>query len=174
MSKQLLIIDTNLTTDGFNSVCNMAAGPIEGLQSLENYIVALEGGNQSADVTAKVGAVSAIATYTFTGQPTAAQTCTVGNLVLTAVAGTPSSTQFQIGGTVSATALNLATTIILNFPNTFTINVDPTPGRINLIATVPGISGNALGLSLGNLSNVTLNQNFSGGSDGTSYTLARK
>lgn len=133
-----------------------------------------QGGNQSADVMAKVGAVSAVATYSFSGQPTADQKCTVGNLELTATAGTPTSSEFQIGGTVSETALNLATSIILNFPGTFTIDVSATPGQINLIATTPGNAGNALGFSAGNLANFTIDQNFSGGSDGTVSILSSK
>lgn len=174
MSKQLILIDTNLTAAQFKSVCPMAAGPVEGLQSLENYIVALEGGNQSADVTAKVGAVSASATFTVTSTgPTNTQAGSLLNQTLTAVTSgaDPAMGQFNI----NATPANVAASMVLAINATLGTKVLATSalGVVTVTALVPGVMGNGLQISAGNLSNVAAGA-FANGSDGTKYTLAGK
>lgn len=171
MSKQLIIIDTELSADGFKSVCNLAPGQMEALVQLENYFGALSGGNQSAEVKVKVGAVQASCAITFSGNPTAAQACYIGNATITAKASgaVPTNGEFNIGVNATATAANLAATINIYWADV--IEASANLGVVSLKAAMPGKSGNGLGVSAGNLSNATLDHSFTGGSDGTTYVI---
>lgn len=174
MSKQLILIDTDLSKAGFQSVCPMDAGPIEGLQSLENYIVALEGGSQSADVTAKVGAISATATFTFTSTgPTNGQTASLLNTTLTAVTSNanPALGQFNI----SATPATVAASMVLAINAVLGTKVVATSalGVVTVTAKIPGVMGNGLQISAGTLSNTSAGA-WANGSDGTEYVLDSK
>lgn len=174
MSKQLILIDTSLSVDGFKSVCPMEAGPIEALQSLENYVVALEGGNQSADVTAKVGAVSAFATFTVSSTgSTNGQAGSLLNVALSAVTSNadPAAGEFNINATPTTQAASMQAAIEAVLSDKLIVSRNN--AVITLIAKIPGVMSNGLQISAGNLANVVVAQ-FSGGSDGTEYTLNSK
>lgn len=174
MSKQLILIDTELSEAGFKSVCPMEGGPIERLQSLENYLVALQGGNQSADTTMKTGAVSASATYTFSSTgPTNGQACTLLNTTLTAVTSSadPAQGQFNINATPATVAASMVLAIQAVLGNK--VSVSRNGGVVTVTSKIPGALTNGLQISAGNLSNVVAAQ-FSGGSDGTEYRLSGK
>lgn len=174
MSKQLIIIDTNLTTDGFKSVCPLAAGPVEGLQSLENYIVALEGGNQSADVTAKVGAVSASATFTVSSTGSvAAQAGSLLNITLTGRASAPAANEFVVSTTPSVQATNMAAAINASTSLNTKVTAVAVGAVVTITSKIPGVMSNGLQISAGTLANVAVGA-FANGSDGTSYTLCDK
>ncbi len=175
MSKQLILIDTNLTADGFKSVCSMAAGPIEALQSLENYVVALEGGNQSADVTAKVGAVSATATITSTGTAANNETMKLANQTITAKtsAAVPANGEFNISATPATQAASIALAINSVVALQGIVSAVAVEGVVTVTAAIPGKASNGLECADVNLANVTV-AGFSGGSDGTEYRLASK
>lgn len=174
MSKQLILIDTDLSKAGFQSVCPMEAGPVEGLQSLENYIVALEGGNQSADVSAKVGAISATATFTITSTgPTNGQAGTLLNTTLTAVTSSadPALGQFNINATPATVAASMV--LAINAVLGDKVLATAALGVVTVTALVPGVLGNGLQISAGNLSNTSAGA-WANGSDGTQYQLAGK
>lgn len=175
MSKQLILIDTELSADQFKSVCPMAAGPIEALQSLENYIAALEGGNQSADVSAKVGAVSAVASFIVSaGGSTAAQAMTLLNVTLTAIASNPGQNQFVPSATAATQATNMVNAINASADLSSKVLATQVGGQVFIMAKIPGAMSNGLQIALGNLANVGTLVAFAGGSDGTAYQLAGK
>ena len=156
MSKQVILIDTDLSKAGFQSVCPMEARPVEGLQSLENYIVALEGGNQSADVSAKVGAISATATFTITSTgPTNGQAGTLLNTTLTAVTSgaNPALGQFNINATPATVAASMV--LAINAVLGDKVLATAALGVVTVTALVPGVLGNGLQISAGNLSNTS-------------------
>lgn len=170
MSKQLIVIDSpGLTADGFKSVCNLAPGQLDACNSLVDYFGALAGGNQMATVDVKVGAVQASSKITFSGAPTAEQQCYIGNITVTAKSNGATGYEFNIGGSVGVTATNLANMINAQFAGI--MSAVALAGAVTITAVVPGVSGNALGISVGNLSNTTLNNSFQGGSDGTTTIL---
>ena len=173
MSKQLILIDTALSTDSFKAICPMAAGPIEGLQALENYIVALEGGNQSAAVTAKVGAVSATATITSTGTAANNETMKLANQTITAKTSgaVPASGEFNISATPATQAASIALAINSVVALQGIVSAVAVQGVVTVTAAIPGKASNGLECADVNLANVAVS-GFSGGSDGTSYTLA--
>ena len=174
MSKQLILIDTELSADSFKSVCPMDAGPIEGLQSLENFIVALEGGNQSADLTAKVGAVSASATFTVSSTGSvAAQAGTLLNISLTGRASAPAMNEFVVSTTPATQAANMAAAINASTDLNKKVSAVAVGAVVTITSKIPGDMSNGLQISAGNLANVALGA-FANGSDGTEYILAGK
>lgn len=175
MSKQLILIDTDLSKAQFQSVCPMEAGPIEGLQSLENYVVALEGGIQSADVSAKVGAIQATASITSTGTATAAQTMKLCNQTLTAKASgaDPELGEFNVSATPATQAASIALAINSMTELQGLVTAEANAGVVTVTAVIPGVMGNGLECADVNLANVSV-VGFADGSDGTEYTLASK
>jgi hypothetical protein len=99
-------------------------------------------------------AVSASTTGTFTGAPTAADTITVNGVVFTARASGAVANEFNIGGSVTANAANLAAAInasttagIIN-----TVGATSALGVVTFYAIVPGSAGKNIPIteSLGN------------------------
>jgi phage tail sheath gpL-like len=176
VSKQLILIDSDLSADQFKSVCPMEAGPIEALQSLENYVVALEGGNQMADVSAKVGAVQATATVTMTGTAANNETMKLCNETLTAKTSgaDPEAGEFNISATpnTQADSLVLAINSMPELAGLVTAARTGT-GVVTITAVIPGVMGNGLECADVNLANTAV-VGFADGSDGTEYSLASK
>lgn len=170
MSKQVIVIDTDLTAVGFQSVCNLAPGGLPALVQIQNYFGALCGGNQSAEVTANVGAVSASATITSTGTATAAQTMTLLNVTLTARASAPAANEFVVSATPATQAANIAAAI--NASASFAGKVVATSnlGIVTVTSVIPGVMANGLQIANVNLANVTVAA-FSGGSNGTQTVI---
>lgn len=83
------------------------------IETCSNVVAMLLSGAQAANIGgAWVNpARSHVGTLTFTGQPTAGQTVTIGTFVFTAVAGTPGNFQFQIAGTTTGTIDNLVASV---------------------------------------------------------------
>lgn len=174
MSKQLILIDTVLTAEGFKSVCPMAAGPTEALQSLENYVVSLEGGVRSADVTAKVGAVSAAATFTVASTGSvAAQAGTLLNVTLTGRASAPATNEFVVSTTPSIQATNMAAAINASTSLNTKVTAVAVGAVVTITSKIPGVMSNGLQIAAGTLANVTAGA-FASGSDGTEYRLSGK
>lgn len=173
MSLQRLVIDTgSLSADGFKSVCDLSPGQLPALQNLENYIGAISGGNQMASIAIKVGAVQAAGSLTVAaGGSTATQACTICNVTLTARASNPAANEFVVSATAATQAANMAAAINASADLAGKVVATVPSGGIVLITSlVPGLMGNGLQLSAGNLGNVTLAA-FADGTDGTSYTL---
>jgi hypothetical protein len=108
-------------------------------------------------------------TLTFTGQPTPAQTMSVGNVIFTAVASGATGNQFNIGASPTATAQNLATAVAGNSGLVFILTPSTSGTTVTFTAYQPGIEGNGIQLSTG-LSNTTVTL-FSNGVTGTNSPL---
>lgn len=174
MSLQRLIINTELSVDGFKSQCDLAPGQLPALNNFIDYLAALEGGNalgNGALLSFAVGAVQASATFTVASTgPTNSQTATLLNTTLTAVTSgaDPALGQFNI----NATPANVAASMVLAINAVLGSKVIATSalGVVTVKALVPGVMGNGLQISAGTLSNVTAGA-FANGSDGTAYAL---
>jgi len=172
MSKQLIEIDTSLSAAGFKSVCDLAPGQLESIISLENYFAALAGGNQSAQVTVKVGTVQATATIVSTGTAANNETMRLCNVVLTAKTSgaVPASGEFNISATPATQAANIALAINSVVALQSYVTALASSGTVTVTSKIPGTIGNALECIDVNLANVAVNA-FSGGSDGTTYVI---
>lgn len=172
MSLQRIIIDTgDLTAVGFKSVCDLAPGQLPALQNLVNYLGAIEGGLQMADLKIQVGAVQAAGTLTVASTgPTNSQTCSILNVTFTAVTSGATGNQFNISATPSVVATNIAAAINASANLAGKVTAVAVGAVVTITSVVPGLVGNGLALSAGTLSNVTAGA-FAAGSDGTSYDL---
>lgn len=81
------------------------------MNNLVNLMSGIQGGAYNAAMNVKLGAVQASLAGTFTGAPTAAETCTINGVAFTARASGAVANEFNIGGTVTITATNLAAAI---------------------------------------------------------------
>lgn len=171
-SKMVLIVDSDLSADGLESVVNLAPGQLDAVQSLENYLGAVSGGNQSADLTVNQGAVSASGTITSTGTATAAQTMKIANETLTAVASgaDPAVGEFNVSATVGTQATSIALAINSMPELSGIVTAVANAGIVTVTAVVPGVVGNGIELVDVDLGNVTVAA-MSGGSNGTQYVL---
>lgn len=171
MSLQRIVIDCgDLSADGFKSVCNLAPGQLPAAINLQNYIGALCAGEQMASVSVKVGAVKATATITSTGAAVALETMTLANVTLTAVAADPGENEFIPSATVGTQASRIAACINASSDLAGIVTAEANAGVVTVSAVVPGLLGNGLQIADVDLSNVAVAA-FSGGLDGTSYTL---
>jgi len=170
MSLQRLIINSDLTANGFKSVCDLTPGRLVAMNNFENYIAGLTGGNYMALLSFAVGAVQATATFTHTGTATNAQAGTLLNTTLTAVTSNADPTMGQFN--ISATPATQAASMVLAINAVLGTKVLATNvlGVVTITALVPGVMGNGFQISAGNLSNVAAGA-WANGSDGTAYTI---
>lgn len=168
-SFQRVIIQTPGTAADFKSVCNLAMGGLDAAQNFENFVAATQGGNQMASYSFQVGAVKASATITSTGAATADETLTVLNVVFTAKNSGATGNQFNVSGTPATQAANIAAALNASSNLSGKVVATAALGVVTVTSVVPGLVGNGLQIS-DTLTNVTAAA-FSGGSDGTSYTV---
>lgn len=166
-----LVITSNGTALGFKSQCNLAMGGLDAANSFANYIAGLTGGNEiGASLAFKVGAVQATGTITSTGAATAAQAMTLLNVTLTAIASDPANNQFVPSATVGIQAANIAACINASTSLAGKVTATAALGVVTVTSIVPGLLGNGLQISAGNLSNVSVGA-FANGTDGTAYSI---
>lgn len=166
-----IIINSPDSDDKINSFVNPRSGLAkQNLNGIENYALALEGGAYNFTDGLIVIAGKASATVTFTGAPTAAQTVTINGVVFTARASGATGNEFNIGGNVTATALNLATAINASTTDGISgaVTASSSSGVVTITAITPGKAG--LGYTIAEtLSNATAT-NFALASAETSRT----
>jgi len=169
MSLQRIIIDAPETATNMVSILNLSSGEKTGLINLSTYLRSVAGGARDASLSVLVGAVQATGLVTFTGAPTAAQTVTIGNVVFTARASGATGNEFNIGGSITISATNLAAAINASANLAGKIVATSDVGVVTLTVVAPGVIGNAIALSE-TLDNATVTA-FANGADGTSYSL---
>lgn len=114
MAKMVLEIELDQNATQMVDVYGKAlTAPYVFINEIENLLNGLSCGAYNGVINAKLGAVQAQITGTFTGQPTANDTIVVNGVTFTAVSevSTPTELQFKIGTTVSLAASNLAAAI---------------------------------------------------------------
>lgn len=167
-----LVLTSDLTSAGFKSVSDLAPGQLPALNNFINYLGGVSGGNYMADMAFKVGAVKATGTLTVAaGGSTALQTCSVCNVTLTAVAANPAANEFVVSATAATQATNMAAAINASASLSGKVTASAALGVVTITSVVPGLLGNGLQLSAGDLANVTLGA-MANGTDGTSYSLS--
>lgn len=172
MAFATVIIETKqLGADVANQIKPQAANKAKSLARLGRYIEGMGLGARRGVVNLRTSAVKSTATITFTGAPTANDTFVLCGTTFTAKASGATTNEFNIGGTVTETATNVAAAINASNAATVTASVVATSsaGVVTITALDPGAMGNGLRLteSLDNATRV----DFAGGSNGTSTTL---
>lgn len=174
MSKMLILIDSNLSADSLKSIVPLEGDKYTRMQAVSDYLMSLSGGNQDADGSVKVGAVSAVASFINTGAATAAQAMTLLNVTLTAIASNPAANQFVPSATPATQAQNMVDAINASPDLSAKVVATRVDGQVIVTSKIPGAMSNGLQISLGNLSNVGTLVAFAGGSDGTDKIIATK
>ncbi len=171
-SLQRLVITSNGTLADFNSLCPLAVGQEFAMNNFINYLTGVNGGAiQGASFAFNVGAVQASGTFTVAAGGSAnGQSGTLLNVALEAVTSgaDPAAGEFNISATAATQAASMVTainTVLGDKVLATTVN-----GVVTVTALVPGLVGNGLEISAGDLANVTAGA-FANGTDGTAYTL---
>lgn len=174
MSLTRLVISTELSADGFKSVCSLAPLGLDAVNNFHNYIGGVTGGNYPASLSFNVGAVKAAGTITFSSTgPTNNQTCTIGNVTFTAKTSGATGNQFNISATPATVAANLAAAINASASLSGIVTATSLLGVVTITAAVPGTLGNGIQLANVDLSNAVFVA-LSGGSDGTAYSIDKR
>lgn len=167
-----LILNSNGTAADFKSQCNLSMGGLDAVTNFAAYVEGVTGGNYGADLDFQVGAVQAIGSLTVAAGGSANdEACTICNVEFTAKTTGATGNEFNISATAATQAANMAAAInaSADLAGIVTATV-PSGGIVRITAVVPGLAGNGLQLSAGDLANVTLGA-FASGADGTAYSI---
>lgn len=170
MAFSRLVIEHPLTAEQLQSKLGLERqDKISSALELGKYMRSLAAGLQSADLDLHVGAVQATGLVSFSGLPSNDEILTIANVVFTAKSSGATGNQFNIGGSATITAANLAAAINASANLSGIVTASSAAGVVTLTAVVPGKAGNGLQLSEG-LSNATVTA-FASGADGTAYSF---
>ena len=143
----------------------------ESLGRISSYFAGISGGAFAGRAIVTTGVVNATGLIISTGIASAAETVTVANIVLTAVASgaVPANGEWNVSGTVAVQAASIA--LAINSIPTLIGVVTATSalGVVTVTAVAPGAMGNGLQLSEA-ATNVTVTA-FANGDDGSSVTV---
>lgn len=132
------------------------------------------GTNGGASFAFNTGSVAASSTGTFTGAPTAAQTMTVNGVTLTARASGAVANEYNIGGSVTITAANLAAAINASTSaGLLAVTATSVLGVVTITAKIPGKAGNSIPTVDVDTANFTFAAAvLANGADGTQTTFS--
>lgn len=173
-SYQRLVITTPESAVQFKSIVKLAESK-EGAQDLINYLEGCLSGAKACSIEAKVGAVHASLAGTFTDVPSADETITINGVAFTCKDSGATGDQFNKGASVTAAAANLAAAINASTTAGIAGVVTATSalGVITITADAPGLCGNyVVADGLSNFTWAGSATRMTGGSDGTTYTVA--
>jgi hypothetical protein len=170
-SLQRLVITYNGTALDFKSQCDMAPGGLPALNNVVDFLAGVAGGQRMGSLlTWKVGAVQASGTLTVAAGGSANnQACTICNVTLTGKTSSTANNEFTVSATAATQATNMAAAINASTDLAGKVTASALLGVVTITSIVPGLLGNGLQLSAGNLANVTLGA-FANGTDGTAYS----
>lgn len=172
MALTRVVIDTPLTaTQDLANVRMNGSDSWHNVFRLMDWLRGFAKGTRQGNMLVKVGAVRATGAITSTGTASNGETATVCNVTLTAKTSgaVAASGEFNISGTVATQATNIAAAINAVSTLTGKVTASASAGVVTITAVVPGLAGNGLDLTE-SLTNVTKTA-FSGGTDGTAYSL---
>jgi hypothetical protein len=172
MSLLKIVVETPESAQTVKDNIRISTGAVaEGIQRLGNFLQGLIVKNGSIKVN--TGGVKASCAFTFTGAPVAAETCTVNGVTFTARASGAVANEFNIGGTVTITAANLAAAINTSVSAGIVGIVTATSslGVCTVSAVIPGVAGNYLIAPTEALTNATV-AGWTGGTEDATVTLA--
>lgn len=147
---------------------NTSANQVD-VNNLDKLIGDMVDGSQRSYTKVSTGAIQAAGSITFTGAPVAAETLSIANVTFTARASGATGNEFNIGGTVTITATNLAAAVNASSDLSGLVSATSLAGVVTLTAVQPGKTGNGLQLSE-SMTNTTSSA-FASGSDGTQVAV---
>lgn len=175
MSKIRLDIDVKELAATLDSELRLTSGePRFGITKIAEWLAGTTSCRFGFRIRVATGAVPATCTFTFTGLPTASQTCTINGVTFTARASGAVNAEFNIGGDNVATAANFAAAInacstakIVNV-----VTATAAAGVVTITAVAPGLGGNAMIAPTNALTNASTSGAWANGAEGTITVLA--
>lgn len=165
MGKLAIYLESTKDTTQLQSQLLLGTGRNrEALIALANYLKAVASGTEPAnEIMAVIGAASS-GTLTFTGAPSNNQTFSLGGVTFTAKTSGAGANEFNIGGTVTETAANVAAAVNASVSNGVYGQVVATSsaGVVTFSASNMGVPETVITLTE-SLSNATV-ATFTGGS----------
>ena len=169
-SLHLVEISTTLSKTQFESLVSKNDAKVA-LQDLINYLTGVKGGIYRALIGLASGAVQASGTLTVSSTgSTAAQACTVCNVTLTGRTSTTTMNEFNVNTDPATQAAAMAACINASTDLANKVTATSLLGVVTITAVIPGLAGNGLQLSAGNLSNVALVA-FANGANGDTLVI---
>lgn len=135
------------------------------IQRIADYVRGLTTGKGVLAI-AGIGGTNATSTITFSGAPVAAETCSINGTTFTARAtNTGVNNEFQIGGSVSITAANLAAAVNASTSATIKgiVRATSSSGVVTLTSVLSGVLGNSLAATTEGFTNGSTSGAFAGG-----------
>lgn len=151
------------------------------VEALKNLLNAIEGGVRNASITTSVddsAGVSASGTVTFSGASTASDTLVISGVTFTAVASGATGNQWNVGGSASAQATNLAAAINAAASMVGIVSASASGAVVTITSLTSGPVGNAITLAKGTDAGSVMtvgglsNGRLSGGSTATTVSSA--
>lgn len=145
MSKVLIELQSSDNSKTMEALLDKASSlNFEMIQNLSDYLDGIKGGLHNSNLRVRTGVVTASLAGTFTGAPTAAQTATINGVVFTARASGAGANEFNIGVSVTATALNFANAVNASVTAGVAgvVTAVPLAGVVTIYSDVPGPAGN--------------------------------
>lgn len=173
MSISRLTITDSITKAQLESLIRPSSSDAEGsTRRLSDHLKGLMAKvfSTGALLELNTGAAKATATLTVSSTGSSAdETVTIANVVFTAKASGATGNQFNVSTTPATQAASMAAAINASPDLAGIVTAEAALGVVTLTAVVPGALGNGLQISEA-LTNVALAA-FSGGSDGSSYSI---
>jgi hypothetical protein len=169
MAIQRIIITNGDVAGQFSSKVRLSGDKRDSAVNISNFVKASAGGLSSASYQVNVDSAQAVGTITSTGTATNNETLTVCGVTLTAKTSGATGPQFNISATVATQAANIAAAINATATISTYCSATSSLGVVTITITCPGVLGNLATIteSCTNVSAVS----FTGGTDGTSYSL---
>ncbi len=161
----------DMSADALKSVINFGEKK-EGTVGLAAFIESMAGGVHVGSLVCNVGAVQASGTYTVSSTgPTNNETAIVAGTTITAKTSgaVPASGEFNINATPATVATGMALAINSVPALSGIVTAAAVGAVVTVTAVVPGVMSNGLVMS-DSMTNVAT-VSFTGGSNGTQYTL---
>jgi len=167
-----ILITSDLTKAGFQSIANLAAGRLEAIVQLENLMGGLAGGNRQALLGCSIGAIQATGTLTQTSTGAANdETMTIAGVTFTAKTSGATGNQFNRNDSVTISATNLAAAINDSADVNIYVSASSAAGVVTFTALQPGVLGNLI-LLTESMANTTVSAAaLASGSEGTVTSL---
>lgn len=172
MSLIKLIIEVPETAQTVaDNIRAISGGASESVQRVGGYIQGISA--KSGNVKLSTGAVKAACAFTFTGAPTAAETLTINGVTFTIRASGATGNEFNIGGTVTATAANMAAAVNASVTAGISgvVTAASALGVCTVSAVTPGKAGNYLLAPTESMTNTAV-AGWAGGAEDATITMS--
>lgn len=166
-----IVITTPEAGSVLTTECPLDVEAHEQVTNLRNLMERYARGDRNCTMVINTAAVAAVASITFTGAVSNAETMLLLNTTITGATSGNGTTSFTVSSNVTTQATNLKNLINANTTLSAQVIATSSAGVVTITALVPGVLGNGFQISEA-MSNTTVSAVFASGSNGTQYTVS--